>query len=251
MWKAGTLLHGLLIVAWPLRSVAATPEVGSAPPARQEVLAGEPALLFYPASPRPFDWRAGAGALVDILPTRIVESEQRQIPQLTGALRLGLPAHIAVDLRARAILIQNQLEAGISWSFRLGPISFAVQNHLGPWFGFVDLDGFDATAWGLLETPGVAVGVPWRDVRFALSSEAIVSFAQHTTLGDATKTSRQDVTFSGLVTTLVVETLLKSGGVPYFGVGLLWTQPDYQAWLAFSDERARILYPRFMAGYGF
>ncbi len=209
------------------------------------------ALLHYPESPRPFDWRIGAGLLVDVLPTRVVESEQRQIPQVTGAFRLGLPAGFSADLRVRAIVIQNQLELGVGWSFRIKALSVALHNHLGPWFGYLGFEGFDATAWGLVETPGVSVGVPWREVRFSLTGEAIFTFAQHTTLGDATKTSRQGAAFSGTATTLTVETLLDSGGVPYFGVGVLWTQPDYQAWLAFSDERARIVYPRFVAGYAF
>jgi hypothetical protein len=210
-----------------------------------------PALLFYPESPRPLDWRIGAGLLVDVLPSRVVESEQRQIPQLTGAFRLGLPLGFSADVRARAIVIQNQAELGVAWSYTTRYVSLAVQNHLGPWFGAIGVDGFDASAWGLVETPGLAVGVPWREVRFALTGEALFTFAQHTTLGDATKTSREGTSFAGTATTLTVETLLEGGGVPFFGVGLLWTRPDYQAWLAFSDERARILYPRFVGGYAF
>lgn len=209
------------------------------------------ALLFYPESPRAFDWRIGAGLLVDVLPLRVVESEQRQIPQITAAFRLGLPAGLAADLRARAIVIQNQLELGVSWSFRIKALSLALHNHLGAWFGFVGFSGFDTSAWGLVETPGVSLGLPWRDVRFSLMGEALFTFAQHTTLGDATTTSRQGATFSGTAATLTVETLLDNAGVPYFGVGLLWTQPDYQAWLAFSDERARVIYPRFVGGYAF
>jgi hypothetical protein len=219
--------------------------------AGDEQLQPKTALLFYPTSPAPFDWRFGAGALVDVLPARVVESEQRQVPQLTAAFRLGLPLGFSTDLRARAIVIQNQLELGIAWSYATRYASFGVQNHLGPWFGAVGLEGFDASAWGILETPGVSVGVPWREVRFTLTGEAIFTFAQHTTLGDATRTSRQGTSFAGTATTLSVETLLEGGGVPYFGVGLLWTRPDYQAWLAFSDERARILYPRFVGGYAF
>jgi hypothetical protein len=210
-----------------------------------------PALLFYPASPRPFDWRAGAGLLVDVLPARIVESEQRQIPQLTGALRVGLPHGFSADLRARAIVIQNQLELGVAWGYEGRYLSAAVHNHLGPWFGAVGVEGFDASAWGMVETPGASLGAAWRELRFSVLAEAIFTFAQRTTLGDTTTTTRDSASFAGTATTVTVETLLDRGGVPWFGVGVLWTRPDYQAWLAFSDERARILYPRFVAGYAF
>lgn len=239
-------------------ALAAVAVLATTSPARAEDAVTEdeptrqpPALLFYPQSPRPFDWRVGAGLLVDVLPTRVVESEQRHVPEVTGALRLGLPAGFATDLRVRAIVIQNQLELGVAWSFHVAWLSVALQNHLGPWFGYVGFEGFDASAWGLLETPGISLGLPWREVRFTLTGEAILTFAQHTTLGDTTTTNRQGATFAGTATTFTVETLLDGGGVPYFGVGILWTQPDYQAWLAFSDERARIVYPRFVAGYAF
>jgi len=239
---AAVLALLVLTTASSARGAEGEPERDAAP---------SPALLFYPQSPRAFDWRVGAGLLVDVLPTRTVESEQRQIPQVTASFRLGLPANFSADLRVRAVVLQNQIELGVARSFRIGDLSLALHNHLGPWFGYVGFEGFDATAWGLVETPGLSIGLPWREVRFSLMAEAIVTFAQHTTLGDATTTSRQGATFSGTATTLTVETLLDSGGAPYFGVAVLWTQPDYQAWLAFSDERARIIYPRFVAGYAF
>lgn len=220
----------------------------ASPPARAKE---DPPLLVYPASPAPWAWRLGAGALVDMLPARAVESEQRQIPLVTAALRVGLPAGFSAGLRLRALIIQNQLEAGVAWGLRTRHLAFGIHNHFGPWFGVVGVEGFDTTAWGLVETPGVTVGVPWQDVRFSLTEEVIFELAQHTRLGDATQASRDAVVFAGTATSLTVETILAGGGVPYFGLGLLWTQPDHQLWLAFSDERARVIYPRFFAGYAF
>ena len=90
-----------------------------------------------------------------------------------------------------------------------------------------------------------------KNVRFSLLGELIVTFAQHTTLGDASKTSRQNAGVAGTSAMLTVENLLESGRVIYFGAGVLRTVPGYQAWVAFSDENAKLPYPRFVGGYVF
>ena len=54
-----------------------------------------------------------------------------------------------------------------------------------------------------------------------------------------------------MVSTFTVEHTLNRGGTMFGGAALLYAPPDYQASLAFSDERARATYPRFFAGYAF
>jgi hypothetical protein len=59
------------------------------------------------------------------------------------------------------------------------------------------------------------------------------------------------VQFAGLANSLIVESFFGKQSEIYYGFGLLWTLPDYQAWIAFSDSRTRAWYPRFLAGYAF
>jgi hypothetical protein len=207
--------------------------------------------LFYPEGPEPLRWRVAVGAQLDILPRRVVEDELREIPELTATARLGLPAGFSVDLRASANVIANQAGLGVGWSHHVGPLSFGVVDHQGLWFGYVGTEGFDATGWGLVNFPGIQLGLPMGAVRFSLLGEAIFTFAQHTTLGDASRTSRQGAVLAGTSLTLTVENILDSGGIIYFGAALLRAQPDYQAWLAFSDDTTRLPYPRFFGGYAF
>jgi hypothetical protein len=207
--------------------------------------------LFYPDGPGEHRLRVGAGALLDVLPRQTVENELRSIPKLTANVRYGLPWGFSADARLAAIYLENELEVGAAWSLRLGPVSTMVFDHSGVWYGIVDVDGFDASAWGFMNQPGVGVGLPWQDIRFTFTAEAIVMLQKHVQLGDSTQSSRKQVEWAGLALRLVVENLLDDGGDIYYGVGAMYAQPDYQAWLAFSDSRAHLWYPRFVAGYAF
>jgi hypothetical protein len=214
------------------------------------LVAGAIGPLFYPEGPGKFEWRLGVGGLVDVLPRRIVQSEMRQVPMVAVQARVGLPAGFSADARLAAIVIDNQLEAGVAWHHYVGPVALGVQQHLGFWVGTVGFQGFDATGWGFLFKPGLSAGVPMGSVRFTLTGEAIYTFGQHVRLGNDTL-ARGQLVFAGTGLTLTVENLLDSGRLWYFGVGVLRTLPSYQAWLAFSDERHPLAYPRFFGGYAF
>lgn len=207
--------------------------------------------LFHPDGPGPLRFRFAVGALLDVLPSRTVESEQRQLPKVALDARFGLPAGFSLSGRVRTIAISNEFDLGVGWSFRLGPLGVMLHDHQGFFYGYLaGITGFDASARSFVNQPGISLGLPMEHVRFTLTGESIVMFGQSTTLGDATKVTKT-VTRAGLAATLTVETLLDAGGVVYFGAALLWTDVDYQVWLAFSDERVRVFYPRFVAGYAF
>ena len=207
--------------------------------------------LFHPDGPGLYRARVAVGALLDVLPRRVTESETRTIPQLTLAARVGLPAGFSSDLRVRAAYVSNQAELGVAWTARVRDVSFGPLVHGGVWFGALSFEGFDAFGWGGLVEPGLAVGYSHGSVRFALQSEAIVTFAQRTRLGDAETVTKQRVSFAGLANTATVEVPLGATLALYGGAGILWTLADYQAWIAFSDSKTRYAYPRFVAGVAF
>ncbi len=207
--------------------------------------------LFHPDGPGPFNLRVGVGALVDVLPTRVVQSEQRQIPQVTGEARFGLPRGFSLDARLSAIVISNELAIGPAWTFRAGIVSISVLDRQAFWYGYLGTSGFDATGWGYSNRPGLALGLAWRSERFSLTGELIYTFAQYAKLGDSQVVSRVQTKLAGAALTFVLESMLDAGGILYFGAGVLRTNVDYQAWIAFSEQRAMLPYPRFLGGYVF
>jgi hypothetical protein len=118
------------------------------------------------------------------------------------------------------------------------------------WFGYVGTAGFDTSAWGVLNTPGASIGVPMGAVRFTLSWELLLLQGQHVNVGDGS-VNKKKLSYEGHVTSLMVENLLAGGGVIYYGLGVIYSRPDYQLWLAFSDNNRKTIYPRFVAGYEF
>jgi hypothetical protein len=222
------------------------------PPANHASALATPArgFLFHPDGPGLWKSRLGVGAQIDMLPRRVVQSAGREVPQITGILRVGLPVGFSADLRAAAILINNQLELGVAWSTHAGPVALSVHDHQGFWFGLVGLQGFDSSGWGWINKPGFTAGMAMGSVRFSATFELIYTFGQHVRLGQD-NIARGALLFAGESLGFTVENLLPRGGLWYFGVGLLRTSPNYEAWLAFSDERSRLPYPRFFGGYAF
>lgn len=236
----------------PTAPPAASADALPAPPAPAPPAAApaERGALFHPDGPGEFQWRLAVGALIDVLPRRVVQSEQRQIPQLTANLRYGLPLGFSADARAAAVVINNQLELGVAWGSHQGPIAMSLHDHQGFWFGLIGAQGFDASGWGWINKPGLSVGFEWGRARFTVTGELIYVFGQHVRLG-ADNIARGAVVFAGESYSVTVENLLDSGRLWYFGLGLLRTSPNYQAWLAFSDVRSQLPYPRFFGGYAF
>ncbi len=207
--------------------------------------------LFYPEGPGKFRFRGGVGLLVDVLPTRVVESELRQFPQLTTDLRFGLKDGLSLDARVQTIVISNHFELGAMYALHLGKAWVGLENHVGYWLGTASLEGFEAVGTGWTDALGIRIGIPMDHVRFTFSTDLIATFAQTISLGDSGKSTRQKGSIAGTASAITVETMLDSGGDIFFGIGALYTLPDYQAWIAFSDDRARILYPRLFGGYAF
>jgi len=164
------------VLAVPHADAAEPPAPGAAP------IKG---TFFYPTGPGPGRIRVVIGASVDVLPRRLVESEQRQVPHLTGGLRWGLPYGFSLDGRASAIVLSNELQAGIAWSWATEHVALGLHARSGVWFGTIGVEGFDATGTGILSTPGLSFGLPLRENRLSLGIDALIVQGQSITVGDS------------------------------------------------------------------
>ncbi len=205
--------------------------------------------LIHPDGPGAFRWHLGTGLMLDVLPARVVDDLAREYPRLALQLRYGLPHGFSLDLKTNAVVFSNEAQAGGAWTFVLGPVSVALQDHVAFWYGNIGHTGFDTTAWGFMSFPGLAIGTTVRGSWFALTGEVILVHAQHVSFGQG-RVDRVATHRAGFLLTLSVETPVRSGLV-YYGVAAIRADPDYQFWQAFSDHPYKQIYPRFFAGYAF
>ncbi|MBI4957655.1 MAG: hypothetical protein HY908_36955 [Myxococcales bacterium] len=239
-----------LVAVAALAALAAGPATARADdvPAAPEEPRPNRGAFYYPRGPDEGELRGVVGLSLDVLPRRLVEAEQRIVPRVTGGVRGGLPHGLWLDARVSAIVLSNEILAGVGWSYATPDFALELHERLGLWFGAIGVEGFDATGVGLVNAPGMSFGVAAGEVRFTLGATAILSHTQTFRVGGLTL-RRNRLTFEGLELPLTVESMWPWGGAMYAGLTMVWARPDYQLWLVFSDGETRQLYPRFVLGY--
>ena len=203
--------------------------------------------LFYPQNPPSGDIVWGLGLNVTIAPRQVVRDEIRQIPQLAGAMRIGLPANFGVGINLSGNYIANQLSLYPSWSYTSGAFSIAFQNSISLWLGTADFSGFSTFGMGFSNAPGLTLGLHADEFLLSIRAEFITNYWQYTKFGtDVVK--RRFAQFEGESITFAIEQDAFGGSRVNWGIRFHYTRPDYQLWLAFSDTRQRILTPEFFIG---
>lgn len=217
-----------------------------------EAVATEQPALFGHAGGNE-GWRWGLGLQMDVLPVRTVESEGRQLPMVRADLRWAHPSGFYGSGRLRAVLVSNTAELGAGYALRSGKFSIAAHDHLGYFYGIVGFSGLDAVSMSWMHTPGATVSYRFGEDVVSFCAEAVLTFKQSARIGSGVSVVSESNSGArnAYVGTLTVEHTLKRGGSVYGGAALIYSSPDYQAWLAFSDERARTFYPRLFGGYAF
>jgi len=209
-----------------------------------------PSLVFPEPAPAGHA-RFGLGVSVDVLPRRLVESEIREVPRMVGQTRVGVGADFFATARFAGNVLSNELSVSAGYAHRFGPIVAALHERVAFWLGYLGVEGFDTTAWGLMTMPGASIGAgDPNGFRFTATLEVFLVHAQHVRLPDATVERRRFLVAGGALT-LTVEDRVGKSSLVYYGVTATLAQPDYQLWLAFSDSEQRRVYPTFFAGYGF
>ena len=203
--------------------------------------------LTYPRNPESGEIVWGLDLTVTIAPRQVVRDEVRQLPQLNGTLRIGLPEKFGVGLKLSGNYIANQLSIFPSWSYSTSHFSAAILNSTSMWLGKADFTGFSALGMGFSNAPGISVGMHFDDFLLSIRTDFITNYWHYTKFGtDVVK--RSATQFEGEVFTFAIEQDLFGGRRVNWGMRLNYTSPDYQLWLAFSDSRQRILIPEFFFG---
>jgi len=218
---------------------------------RQHILDSLPAknypALSYPDNPASGAIVWGAFLNVTIAPREVVRDQVRQLPQLIGLMRIGLPANFGVAAKLAGNYIANEFSIIPSWYYSYRNFSAAIQTSPALWFGAADFTGFSTFGMGFANAPAVNLGFKFDDFLLSAKVEFITNYWQYIKFG--TDVVKRSVTeFEGEAVTLSIEQDAFGGARINWGMRLNYTRPDYQLWLAFSDSRLRTLTPEFFFG---
>ncbi len=203
--------------------------------------------LQYPRNPESGVIVWGLDLNVTIAPRQVVRDEVRQVPQIEGLMRIGLPVGFGIGINLAGNYIANQLSVTPSWSYSAGHFSAAIQNSTSLWVGTADFTGFSTLGMGFSNAPGINLGMHFDDFLLSVKTEFITNYWHYTKFGtDVVK--RSATQFEGEAVTLCIEQDAFGGSRINWGIKFNYTSPDYQLWLAFSDSRQRILIPEFFFG---
>ncbi|MCM2321820.1 MAG: hypothetical protein NDJ90_01000 [Oligoflexia bacterium] len=183
-----------------------------------------------------------AGFSVTLLPRSVAEEELREVPTLAAQMRYNLAPRFSLSAALNAVYISNQLKLGAAWSASVGQFTLGVLDHFGFWFGFADMTGFDTSAIGLMNYPGLELGYRKESLFFTLRLEGILVIGQRTAFGSAT-VHRAKLNLAGVAANFAIEQPLSSELLFLSMLRLNLAQPSYHAWLAFSGMETWALYP--------
>lgn len=209
------------------------------------LLCGEPHTEPYISFPRSFEYSAfhySIGASITIFPRFVVEEEIRQIPMVNALFRYGLPSNFSLTAQVSTVYITNVVSLGAMWSHSIGDVSYAIVDEFSYWFGFAEVEGFDTNAMGLVNRPGICVGVDIDSYKITAKSELLVLISQHTYFGSAS-VGRVKPEIAGIISSVVLEQDIWNSTYMSFALRANYARPNYQIWLAFSVQDKWLLYP--------
>jgi hypothetical protein len=205
-------------------------------------------FVLYPREIPKWKMMSSLGLSIMMIPRVIAEEEIRQVPMIDFNLRYGLPLDCSLNLSLRTVYITNELSLGLGWHKTFGPISFSIHDKFLFWFGYADMQGFDSKAIGLLNQPGITVGINIDEYLISMKTELLYLLSQKTFYGSGT-VGRVKKEITGTVITLASEQSVWKNSRMLLGVRLYYAKPGYQVWLAFSAFKQWMVFPELFIGY--
>ncbi|MFC2130166.1 hypothetical protein ACFLSQ_01905 [Bacteroidota bacterium] len=188
------------------------------------------------------------GLSVTMIPREIVEEEIAQIPMLEGRLNYKVNDNLSVHSRLMTNYLTNSLSLGVSWTQSWKDFSISAGDMTEAWFGIAQMDGFDATSYGLANYPSVSMDVKLADYTVKAKVEGIIFLTQESTIGNTSFKDNKEP-FTGMIFSLSLQQSLWKDNDLELGVKLNYTEPSHHVWLAFSEMNEWMLYPQLSMGY--
>jgi len=134
----------------------------------------------------------------------IEEASYVRAPIFKFGIRYGLPENLVLNGQFATQIINNQFTLGAGWVYKRDQLHFTVDYGLAYWFGSLEIDGFDNSARGWTNYPGIAVGYDFGVLALTMRGELNIVTSLSTFTGDL-EVSTDNNFFNGYSVSLVME----------------------------------------------
>ncbi len=164
-----------------------------------------PGLFHYPAILPEGDLRWAITVEFAKIPEDIIEEASYvRAPLFKFGVRYGLPKNFVLTGQVATQIINNQFTLGAGWVYKRDQLHVVVDYGLAYWFGSLEIEGFDNSARGGINYPGLAVGYDVGILALTLRGELNIVTSLSTFAGDIEVSSDNNF-FNGYSVSLVME----------------------------------------------
>jgi hypothetical protein len=164
-----------------------------------------PGLFHYPSRLTPGDLRWAISVEFAKIPEDIIEEASYvRAPLFKFSARYGLPENLVLNGQIATQIINNHFTLGAGWVYKRDQLHVTVDYGLAYWFGSLEIEGFDNSARGWINYPGLAVGYDFGVLALTLRGELNIVTSLSTFAGDIEVSSDNNF-FNGYAISLVME----------------------------------------------
>ena len=164
-----------------------------------------PGLFHFPVGLSQGDLRWAMSVEFAKIPEDIIEEASYvRAPLFKFGVRYGLPNDFLLNGQIATQIINNHFMLGAGWVYKRDQLHIEVDYGLAYWFGSLEIEGFDNSARGWINYPGLAVGYDFGMLALTLRGELNIVTSLSTFAGDIEVSSDNNF-FNGYSVALIME----------------------------------------------
>jgi hypothetical protein len=208
-----------------------------------------PGLFHYPARLVPGDLRWAISIEFAKIPEDIIEEASYvRAPLFKFSARYGLPENLVLNGQIATQIINNHFLLGGGWVYKRDQLHVQVDYGLAYWFGSLEIEGFDNSARGWINYPGIAIGYDFGILALTARGELNIVTSLSTFAGDVEVSSDNNF-FNGYSVSLVMEQPLYRQKYITLGVRMNRIKFYWPTWPLFPTFDRSYYIPVFMVGF--
>lgn len=191
------------------------------------------------------DWLLQLGGSVTLLPVPVAENEI-MVPSVDLQYKMELSERFSLVSSLYTNIFSNVLHGGIQWNKNYGNFSIGLVNHIGGFFGFMDLKEVYKTniAFAGIELPMIRTGYRFDDFSLTSTIGASYIFYGNSKISEV-NTVGIDKGWHDFFITITFEQPFLRRTLMSFGFSVFFDNSPYQCWLLYNTLDYKMFIPEF------